>query len=265
MVAEQYRFAGCLIGICIRCGLAQEFNFPLLIWHYFVTGSVEMQHIYEIDTDFRQLVTSLEQAQDGRISEAEFARSFRLTFVVSDWAGNDVPLLPRGGKIPVTLANVSKYLERAKEFRVNELTKHLKEMKHGLCENLGFPIPATVTWQVLQYLACGDKVISLAELRTVTSVRISRDQEDIFWQVVEALTSEERLLLIRFATSRSRLPPAPARTDCFLILDQGEGQDLMPKSSTCFHMLHMPHYTSAAVALRCIRAAITWTRTFGLH
>jgi hypothetical protein len=264
-VAAQYTFAGCLIGMCIRCGMAQNFNFPPLVWHYLLTGTVEMQYVYEIDENFRLLMTSLQEAQDGRIIEDAFASLFPLTFLVADWDGNEVPLLPNGSAIRLTLSNVSDYIARAKQFRVEQLANHLREMKRGLNENLGVPIPETVTWQMLEFLACGQPEVSLAQFRAVTQVVVSSHQADIFWQVVEALTSEERLMLIRFATSRSRLPPMAQATDRFLLVDGGAGEDLMPRASTCFHALHLPHYSSAAVALRLVRAAITFTGAFGVE
>jgi hypothetical protein len=137
-----------------------------------------------------------------------------------------------------------------------------EEMKRGLWANLGFPIPQTVNWQMLEHLACGEKDVTLAQFKAVTRLCVSRELQSIFWQVVEALSSEERLMLIRFATSRSRLPPMSADSGYFFAVDEGSGRDLMPTASTCFHKLHMPEYSSVAVALRCFRAAIAFTGTF---
>jgi hypothetical protein len=259
--AREFRFAGALIGIAIRCGLAQDFNFPPLVWDFLLAGEVRIEHVYEIDQTFFSLMTSLQEAHNRRMSEAEFAAAFSLRFVVMDSAGQEAQLTQRGRAQPVTPANVGEYLALSKEFRVNELRPYLEAMRGGLWDNLGIQPPG-FKWTVLEYLACGEKTITPDQFRQGTVMMVDGGRAAMFWQVIDQLTSDERLLLLKFATGRSRLPPASSRVEHWLRVDGAEGSDLMPTASTCFNALHMPRYSSVAVAVRCFRAAVTFTGTF---
>jgi hypothetical protein len=242
----------------------QEFNFAPLVWEYLVSGVVKIENVYEIDHNFRLLITSLREAQNRRMDSETFAASFNMRFVVMDSTGKEVQLSQRGRTEKVTPANVGEYIALATEFRINELKPYLAAMRNGLWGNFGFDRPGWVDWRLLEYMACGEKDVDVARMKAVTEFDSRGRQMELFWRIVEELTSEERCLLIKFATARSRLPPETAanRGHTFFRVDQMGGTDLLPTSSTCFHQLHMPTYSSFPIALRCFRAAITMSGTF---
>ena len=132
-------------------------------------------------------------------------------------------------------------------------------------ENIGLNPVQSLDWQTLEYAACGEREITYEALRKVTSFEgVEKKQEGIFLKVIETLTSEQRSLLLRFATGRIRLPPN-AEQGKFLRVDSTGGVDILPTASTCFHQLHMPTYTSFEKAFKLITIAIEYTGTMELH
>merc|ERR1711957_230487 len=68
-----------------------------------------------------------------------------------------------------------------------------------------------------------------------------------FWAVVGEFTSEQRSLLLAFATGSSRLPPGgfPKLDPKFKLQVVEETGDHLPHSHTCFNQLMLPTYTSS--------------------
>ena len=70
-------------------------------------------------------------------------------------------------------------------------------------------------------------------------------------QVVAEMTNEERSLLLRFATGRSRLPATLE-----LHAMHGATNDALPEARTCFFALHLPSYSSKAILQEKLHYAI---------
>ncbi|OHS92847.1 hypothetical protein TRFO_12199 [Tritrichomonas foetus] len=259
---NRYRFAGALIAICIRTGLVQYFNFPHLVWEYLLSQELEISSIFEIDQSYKLQIESL---QDAMNNENENSQAFNQRFVVLNSFGDEVPLTQNGKNEIVTIHNVGKYISMANEFRIKEMKPFLEAMRNGLWENLNIePLP-NLDWTTLEFAACGESEISVEALKQVTSFNgISSDQQTIFWRVVESFTSEQRSDLLKFSTGRTRLPPNNRNNKSFLRLDSLNSRDAMPSSSTCFHQLHYPFYSSFEKARKLISLAIEFTDTFEL-
>ena len=263
---KRYRFLGALIAICVRTGLVQVFNFPPLVWEFIITGEIAVERIYEIDENYKQLISSFKSAASSGMDDETFKSRFNRKFVVVDTLGKEVPLLQRGRTECVTVSNCSQYISLANTYRINELKTHLTFIRDGFWENVGEKPVATLDWMTLEYAACGEREISFEALKAVTQFEgVPKNQQEIFLRVCEALTSEQRSLLLRFSTGRIRLPPNPQEGEVFLKVDFSDGKDKMPTASTCFHQLHMPSYSSYEKALKLITVAIEFTGSMELR
>jgi hypothetical protein len=249
----QYRFAGALIGIAIRSGLAQDFGFPRCVWQYFVTGALDGDRICEIDPALAALRASVREAKAPDQIDA-----LGLRFTVRDWRGHEVALLPNGKVTPVTIRNCEHYIELAIGERIREMLPQLEWMRAGLCGNLGFEIPPWLDPGLLEVSASGQAEISMEILRGIVTCRRVRDEiREMFWKIAEALTGEEWGLLLMFATSRPRLPPDQADGGGVrIVVEEKEGRDSMPTAWTCFSKIAVPRYSSLAIGLKLVRLAI---------
>lgn len=70
------------------------------------------------------------------------------------------------------------------------------------------------------------------------------------WSAIERFSNEERSLLLRFSTGRSRLPVR------LKLSSMGGGPDALPTSHTCFFQLCIPPWRDADVAYEKLRYAI---------
>ncbi|OHT17504.1 hypothetical protein TRFO_02536 [Tritrichomonas foetus] len=261
-IRKKYRFAGALIAIAIRTGLVQQFNFPPLVWKYLISSQILIDDIYMIDQNYKILITTLNEALYSDMTNEEFVKRFNMRFCVVDSSGKEVPLTTRGRSEVVTHSNCGLYISLAQEFRINEMKSNLKEMRRGFWENLDFSPPRTVDWTAIEYAACGVQEITAEMIKKVTYMeKIPKESAEIFNKLIDDFSPKERSALLKFATSRSRLPPHSSNTS-FMQIDSIDQIDTLPTASTCFHCLHMPHYTSYETAYRLFKVAIEYTGTF---
>jgi E3 ubiquitin-protein ligase HUWE1 len=73
--------------------------------------------------------------------------------------------------------------------------------------------------------------------KSVTSFNASAAVQEMFWQAVEHMSQEERELMLKFVTGRSRLPIQ-------LKVDAGStnSNDYFPESHTCYQQIILPPY-----------------------
>jgi hypothetical protein len=259
----ELEFAGALIAIAMRSGLAQDFRFPPLVWEYLVTRQVRLPRIFEIDQAFAALMTSLEEAQKEGVNDADFAVRFNLSFVVLNSRMEEVALVPGGRSRRVRASDLPQFIALATEWRLRELRGPLEALAKGFWENLNFAPPAGVGWRCVEFLACGRQGIELETLRSIATIHLPEDRERRFWSACARLTPEELGMLLKFATGRSRLPPGRLRRDEDLfVVDSDEGTDRLPTASTCFNKLHLPRYTTDDKCLIALRAAINFAGSF---
>ncbi|OHS99808.1 hypothetical protein TRFO_33687 [Tritrichomonas foetus] len=261
-IKEQYKFAGALIAIAIRSQLPQDFNFSPLVWEFLMNGHFSLERIYEIDHNFYSLINSLRQAMKSP-SAGSIIERFNLNFVIKDSTGADHLLIPNGYEEKVKYSNCESFISLACEFRMNEMRSNLEAMREGLWENFNMKTPKYLDWETLEFAACGEKEVSIDVLKRITVFYdVPDDQQKMFWDVIEKLTSEQRSLLLKFATGRVRFP-SNVSNNHFMKIDFSIGEiDKMPTATTCFNQLHLPKYTSFDTMFSLVSLAIEYTGTF---
>lgn len=259
-----YMMVGALLLLVIRTGLVQEFDFAPVVWRFLVSNKITIEDIYEIDVNYKNTMESIKESINSGMSEEEFSKQFNLNFVVKDSLGQENSLNQLGRSSKVTLANANEFIALSNEFRINELRKYMNWVRIGFMQNIKTGVPSSLDPDTLEFSACGDPECSYEELAKIVKFEgISDDQQTIFLQVIQKFTPEQRAALIKFTTGRARLPPSSSSNQFKFRVDSNRAMiDKLPTSSTCFHVLHMPRYTSFENAYKMIAVAVENTESF---
>ena len=83
--------------------------------------------------------------------------------------------------------------------------------------------------------------------------------------MVEGLHGEDRARFAFFVSASARCPPLDWRDLGLVVQRNGAGDDRLPTAYTCFVLLLLPRYSSAAVPGESLLQAIRETRGFGLN
>eukprot|EP00656_Telonema_subtile_P005025 TRINITY_DN12284_c0_g1_i1.p1 TRINITY_DN12284_c0_g1~~TRINITY_DN12284_c0_g1_i1.p1 ORF type:complete len:1939 (+),score=482.72 TRINITY_DN12284_c0_g1_i1:116-5932(+) len=257
---EQYEFMGRLMAAAILSDESLPLRLPPIIWKQLAGMKTAQQDLREIDIVWCRNMdqvrsceyTSPETNQMIPIVEEDFQATFPLTWSVLLSSGKELELVPSGLELDVTYSERQEYVNKAFEVRLLESTKQIEAIQRGLTAVIPIQVLKLWTFKEFDEAVCGLPDIPLEALQDNVVWDIDRNAPEIkhLWAAVERFNDEERSLLLRFSTGRSRLP-------CKLkISSMGGGPNALPTSHTCFFQLCIPPYRDSEVAYEKIRYAI---------
>ncbi|PRW20575.1 E3 ubiquitin- ligase HUWE1 [Chlorella sorokiniana] len=215
----------------------------------------------------------------GTDAEEDGVAAMGVHFAVHDAFGHEVELCPGGSHRLVTVASLEQYIALLSRYKqVDAIAAPCGALARGL--------HGVVTRSVLDTLA---RCFSHEELNTLVAGQCDLDalewraaarheggcerapQLAWFWAAVEGMCQAQRRQLMAFVTSSSALPaggfPAlrgfnGAPHPFTVSLVACEGDERLPRASTCFNHLFLPSYSSAAVLEERLLQAITQAHAF---
>ncbi|RLN71766.1 hypothetical protein BBJ29_002386 [Phytophthora kernoviae] len=260
MALDLHRFLGKLIGTAVRHGLQMGLDLPALVWRPLAGLEVSRAHLESVDIAAANNLSRVEELSTDTDTAAEEAEEvlgyLTLSTTLSD--GVEVPLVPQGEKMPVTLANRELYIQLVDKTRLTESSQQLAALKDGLASVLPMELASLFTPRELEVLICGRREVDVDLLRQCTEYSEGADEAmphvQHFWEVLREMTSEERTSFLLFVWARSRMPNSakdfPMNFKVQAAHDPGtvnEPDLYLPHAQTCFFALRLPAYTSKEI------------------
>jgi hypothetical protein len=258
-----FEFLGKLMGIAARTKSILSLNLPALFWKPLVGVEPTLQDLKSIDySTMESLQRMLEMDKD--LFQASILENF--TTSLSD--KTIVELIPGGKEKPLTYEDRKEYVALAQHARLHESDAQMKALVKGIGTLVPTPLLNLFTWQDLEMRICGRTEINLDVLRRNTRYRAGITEQDAhiqhFWKVLEDFGHHERMLFLRFAWGRQRLPSeAELKNEPMKIFPfPCDNADVrLPHAETCFFNIKLPAYTSVKVMRERLLYAITHTKT----
>ncbi|MBN3312622.1 HACE1 ligase, partial [Atractosteus spatula] len=212
-----FRFAGQILGLALYHRQLVNIYFTRSFYKHILGIPVNYQDVASIDPEYAK---NLQWILDNDISDLGLELTFSVETDVFG-AMEEVPLKPGGVSILVTQDNKAEYVQLVTELR---MTRAIQPQINAFLQGFHTFIPPSL-------------------------IQLFDEYELWFWEVVESLTQEERVLLLQFVTGSSRVPHGG-----FAYLMGGSGlqkftiaavpytSNLLPTSSTCINMLKLPEY-----------------------
>jgi hypothetical protein len=251
---ERFVYVGAFVALAFVTRLQQPYRFANFIWAFLAGKRVTIEHIYEIDPAFRQVIENIERAPE--VAD--------LKYTVSSIAGEQVELVPGGANLAVPAKERHVYCQLAKEYRVNEFNPFLKKMKEGFSMFLSNACAFMVTPEELKSFICGSVDIPIRELKQLMQISNATSAEiKQLYEVLEEFTVEERMLFIKFATGKMSVPAPGASWNGslnveFVKLKPKVPPYRLPLAATCSSTVSIPRYPSKAILAEKLRTAITY-------
>ncbi|EED16748.1 IQ and HECT domain protein [Talaromyces stipitatus ATCC 10500] len=287
---KRYEFLGRVIGKCLYEGILVDVHFAgffLLKWA--LTGgstSARRESAYRANlNDLRDLDEGLYQGLLQLKNYPGDVEDFALNFTVTDTI--PVPgskpriitkeLKPGGANISVTNQNRLVYISYIARHRLqNQPAPQTNAFLKGLGDIIQPSWLSMFNQSELQTLVGGDAgEIDVADLRRNTLYggvyTIGDDNQEhptiqLFWQVMQELSNEDRQKVLKFVTSTPRAPLLGFShlNPRFSIRDSSDDQDRLPSTSTCVNLLKLPRYSSAEVLRQKLLYAVNSGAGFDL-
>ncbi|XP_078734422.1 E3 ubiquitin-protein ligase HACE1-like [Lampetra fluviatilis] len=261
-----FRFAGQILGLALYHRHLVNVYFTRSFYKHILGIPVSYRDVASIDPEYAK---NLQWILDNDIS----GLGLELTFLVeTDVFGSmaEVELKPGGSGVAVTQENKGEYVQLVTELRMTRAI--IPQINAFLAGFHRFIPPALVQLfdeYELELLLSGMPEIDVEDWERNTEYGSGYEPSapviQWFWEVVQELSQEERVLLLQFVTGSSRVPHGG-----FGFLTGGSGlqrfnitavaytANLLPTASTCINMLKLPEYPSREslrdrllVALHC--------------
>uniref|UniRef100_A0A6I8RR36 E3 ubiquitin-protein ligase HACE1 n=1 Tax=Xenopus tropicalis TaxID=8364 RepID=A0A6I8RR36_XENTR len=216
---------------------------------------VNYQDVASIDPEYAK---NLQWILDNDISDLGLELTFSVETDVFG-AMEEVPLKPGGASILVTQENKAEYVQLVTELR---MTRAIQPQINGFLQGFHMFIPPSLIQLFDEYelelLLSGMPEIDVNDWMKNTEYTSGYERDDQviqwFWEVVQELTQEERVLLLQFVTGSSRVPHGGfayimggSGLQNFTIAAVAYTPNLLPTSSTCINMLKLPEYPSKEI------------------
>jgi hypothetical protein len=174
----------------------------------------------------------------------------------------EIELVPGGKDKVVNNFNKRQFVELCCQWKLYKLIeKQVQAFLKGFYAIVPKEMIFVYSEEELEQLLCGRPDISIQELRESAQYKggWSKDDEQIkwLWAFLESLSKEDKVNFVKFVFGFEKTP-----LDGFKSLNPGfsiiktEGQDSLPKSSTCFNQFKLPLYSSPKVLQEKITKAI---------
>jgi hypothetical protein len=260
---RMFEFVGRLMGIAIRTKSILSLNLPSIFWKPLVGIAPSLADLKAIDFS---TVSSLEKIleMDRDVFEASVFETY--TTLLSD--KTVVELVPGGKEKTVSYDERTQYVALVQQCRLNESASQMKAIQRGIGSIVPLSLLSLFTWQDLEMRVCGRTEINLEVLKRNTRYRggVSATDNHVryFWQVLEQFGQRERMLFLRFAWGRQRLPSeTELKNEPMKIFPYpcDDPDNRLPHAETCFFNLKIPAYTSMTIMKDRLIYAITQTKT----
>lgn len=250
-----FRFAGEILGLALYHRQLVNIYFTRSFYKHILGIPVNYQDVASIDPEYAK---NLQWILDNDISDLGLELTFSVETDVFG-AMEEVPLKPGGASLVVTQENKAEYVQLVTELR---MTRAIQPQINGFLQGFHMFIPPSLIQLFdefeLELLLSGMPEIDVNDWMKNTEYTSGYDKDDQvikwFWEIVQELTQEERVLLLQFVTGSSRVPHGGfayimggSGLQNFTIAAVPYTSNLLPTSSTCINMLKLPEYPSKEI------------------
>jgi len=246
---QQYKFIGQMMGACIRTGETLGVDLAPYFWKKLAGGPVTWDDFAACAPTVACSLVQVEEMASSGLSAEDF-ESLCLVFTFTALGGVEIELVPAGESIDVTLDNCAEFCRLAKAACMAQFDEQIALIRSGL-DDYQIPMVALLLWteEEFQTKVAGQLDIPIEGLRSNLTLSGNNQQKEYFWEAVEKLDVEQRSMLLKFGSGRSRLP-------CHLSLTLGSGSSRYGTASTCSFEMYLPTYESADAMYEGILATI---------
>jgi hypothetical protein len=246
---SMFSFVGKLMGIAIRGSHVLNLDLPSMVWKPLVGQVLNRMDLKMIDTASWDMLEKIGSIEKQNVNEESVRSIITNNFVITSSDGREVELKEGGKNVPVTWQNRKEFVQLAEDYKLSEFKTQVDAIRRGLATIVPIQLLPLFTWQELEMMVCGKREINIDYLKANTRYRAPVGEHEphvqMFWQVMEGFSHDERQMFLRFVWGQSRLPlnPADFQQKFEIMGHRNNTNAALPISHTCFFQLELPRYT----------------------
>ncbi|XP_078322034.1 E3 ubiquitin-protein ligase HACE1-like isoform X2 [Crassostrea virginica] len=260
-----FRFAGQTLGLALYHQHLLNVYFTRSFYKHILGIPVNYNDVASIDPEYAK---NLQWILDHNIDNIGLDLTFSVETDVFG-AMQEVELKPGSASLPVNEKNKTEYVQLVTELRMTRaIQPQIDSFLSGFHEFIPQALVQMFDEFELELMLSGLPEINIEDWRQFTEYSgydENSPQIQWFWEVVEGLGQQDRVLLLQFCTGSSRVPfggfshlGGGGGPQKFTISQVTYQPQLLPTASTCINLLKLPEYPSKSelkerlmVALQC--------------
>lgn len=245
-----FEFIGRIIGKALHDGFLLDAHFTRSFYKHILGQKVTFDDLQAVDSDFhKSLQWMLDNPIEG-VMDLTFSAELDKFGVIEN-----IELVPNGAAIPVTDANKHEYVNMIAEMRLSTaIEPQIKAFLQGFRELIPGHLIQAFSEHELELLISGLPEIDTNDLRANTEYSGYTETSPVivwFWEVVNAMSKEDKAHLVQFVTGTSKVPLDGFKAlmgmngpQKFMINKIYGARNRLPSSHTCMNSLDLPDYES---------------------
>jgi len=265
---DYFKFFGRLIGKAFFDGELIDTNLTIPIFKLIAGQPLFFSDFQNVDKELYMFLLRV-----YNFSAQELANS-TLTFTcsVNDFNQTAVyELKPNGKNIDVTKENVYEFIKTFTAWRMlKSVEPQFKSFLEGIYDVVSVQVWALFKPGEIAYLLNGAPTLDIKQWKLHTlyvNFPGVVPQMSWFWEILEEFTSDQRALVLQFATGSNKIMDFASLYPRFTLYSLGAGKDaLLPLGHTCFNRMDIPLYTTKDVMKAKLEKAIEYASVgFGME
>jgi len=246
-----FRFVGRIVGKAVSDGYLLDAHFTRSLYKHMLGIKPTHHDMEAIDPDYYKNLKTILEYDLGDLG-------LDLTFSIEDHSfgrNQTLDLIPNGQDVPVTEQNKSKYVSLVCQHRMTTaISSQIKAYLDGFYELVSPDLVAIFTPRELELLISGLPDIDVNDLKQNTDYvgwKATDKQIQWFWNVLCALTRNQKAAFLQFVTGSSKVPlagfgelPGMRGVQKFSIHKASGSSGALMSAHTCFNSLDLPVYGS---------------------
>lgn len=253
-----YGFIGRLLGKALYADILVDVKFAGFFLAKWLGRQSYLDDLASLDKDLYRGLIQLKNYPDPEELSLNFT-------IAEDEFGvtRSVDLVPGGSDIAVTAANRHEYIHLVCKYKLDrQFALQSQAFYAGLSDVIDPRWLRMFDQNELAQLLGGEETpIDIQDLRANTSMSgfEGSSTPQMFWNVVNSFTQQERRDLLRFVTSCSRPPLLGFKhlNPPFGVRNSGTDKDRLPTASACANLLKLPDYQDERVLRAKLLQSIT--------
>jgi E3 ubiquitin-protein ligase HECTD3 len=173
------------------------------------------------------------------MSDEEFKYGVDQNFMTVLNNGQEVEVCEDGKEKMVTKDNIEEYIQLVLKTRFAEGKEQIAWIREGIQLILDTNIMSMLNWEEVEIRSSGDKTVDITTLKNITIYQGCNSTDKIiemFWEMFEEFSEEDRQKYLKFVWGRSRLPSdcSQLRYKHTIYVMSHKPDGILPEAHTCF-------------------------------
>ena len=238
-IETQFKLIGMLFGMAIYNNVILNLHFPSCFYRLLLGKSLRVDDLLQFSPSLAHGLQQLLEIRD----ESQFEVLDLFFDIMLD--NQSVPLCENGHHIPVTIHNVSLYVQLYIQYVLYDSCKlQFDALKYGFWLTCSGKAMSLLHPKDLELFLCGSSKLDFIALEKQTKYLNGYNRKSSviiwFWDILQNFNYDQKQKFLLFVTGTPRAPTFGLSQLQFTIQRSGDHSDRLPVAHTCYNILDLP-------------------------